>query len=730
MGYSDYKIENTEPIGSGGNANVYLAKNLKTGEKVALKELKTGGKFFYEKKNRFCIETRLVKRIQDSVKGIIPIYDSGLPDKKNKKKYWYAMPIAEPIGKKFAGQESIDEVAECVIELAMVMDELHKRGIVHRDIKPSNIYFYRGDYCFGDFGLVDYPEKENLTKLKEPVGAKATIAPEMKRNAKNSDGKKADVYSLAKTLWMLLTRNETGFDGTYDSESKLMGLSGFLKGEHIVELEELLYDSTREEPELRPTMNQFASRLKEWLEVKSDFEKSNLSQWRYIQNTLFGKIVPDSARWSNVDDIVTVLNFLGRMPNINHMFVPSGGGEDFESAEKAEEKGCICIKSLGNVIVKPKCLYAENIQKDYIWSYFRLELDELEPVLEIDNGQIYECLTEDIAGHYISWKCGNYGFYEDGTALPDSYRIVYRYLKGSFVIFAKTSIYNDISGTYDARHSKMTAEQFRNYILNLRQYNLQLPYELFMKLANQNPFRPNERSVDKNERKLQRERYQKCKEFIIDNIEKWDFSEIIIDSIEVQDEKLGYYIKYGLVNHYFKKVYFCENGKLQLETENIKRYLVFDKECAIKLADKLQGYVKKQCEDAKIEFDIGFEQIFEIGIQRIGKPSHLFSVEELEEKLRQGDDSKNNRLVINADGYIELLEECISPHLYPVRFEEYCAYNNYVGKYADLSDLNDEYTMCLQGWLLYLKSNRTVYMDYVHDNNDNEKLLEEIRKFY
>ena len=144
----------------------------------------------------------------------------------------------------------------------------------------------------------------------------------------------------------------------------------------------------------------------------------------------------------------------------------------------------------------------------------------------------------------------------------------------------------------------------------------------------------------------------------------------------------------------------------------------------------MQGYVKKQCEDAKIEFDIGFEQIFEIGIQRIGKPSHLFSVEELEEKLRQGDDSKNNRLVINADGYIELLEECISPHLYPVRFEEYCAYNNYVGKYADLSDLNDEYTMCLQGWLLYLKSNRTVYMDYVHDNNDNEKLLEEIRKFY
>lgn len=690
MAYSDYKIENSEPIGSGGNANVYLAENVKTRSMVALKELKTGGRFFEEKKDRFCIETRLVKRIQDSVKGIIPIFDAGLPDEKNKKKYWYAMPIAEPIAKKFTGQESVEQIAICVIELANVMNELHKKGIVHRDIKPSNIYFYKGGYCFGDFGLVDYPEKENLTKIKESVGAKTTIAPEMKRNAKDSDGKKADVYSLAKTLWMLLTRNETGFDGTYDAESKLMGLSEILKGEHIVELEELLYDSTREEPELRPTMEQFAKRLKEWLEIRADFEKSNLSQWKFIQNTLFGKIVPDSAKWSNIDDIITVLNFLGRMPNINHMFVPSGGGEDFESAEKTGEDGCICIKSLGNVIVKPKCLYAENIQKDYIWSYFRLELDELEPIFEIGDGQIYENLTEDISGHYISWKCGNYGYYEDGTPLPKGYRIVYRYLKGSFVIFAKTSIYNDINGTYDARHSKMTAEEFRNYILNLRQCRLTFPYEIFMRLANNNPFASIENSIEKEaEMKKQREKYKKCKAFVIENIKQWDFSENIVNVIRSQDEKIGYCIKYRLENSYYDKNYLCENGEFQCETENIKRYLVYDKNVAIKLVNELQNFVKKQCEEAGVEFDIIHEQIFDIEIQRLGKPSHLFTYEELEVQLRNGDDSKDNRLVIDADGYVRLIEECVYPHLYPVRFEEYCAYNNYVGKYADLTDLND-----------------------------------------
>ena len=32
------------------------------------------------------------------------------------------MPIAEPIAKKFSGQESVEQIANCVIELANVMN--------------------------------------------------------------------------------------------------------------------------------------------------------------------------------------------------------------------------------------------------------------------------------------------------------------------------------------------------------------------------------------------------------------------------------------------------------------------------------------------------------------------------------------------------------------------------------------------------------------------------------
>ncbi|MBD2843767.1 protein kinase [Paenibacillus sp. IB182496] len=81
---------------------------------------------------------------------------------------------------------------------------LHEKGIVHRDIKPSNIYYYNDVWVFGDFGLVDYPEKTDLTEKGESVGPKNTIAPEMKRDAINANGKPADVYSLAKTFYFIV----------------------------------------------------------------------------------------------------------------------------------------------------------------------------------------------------------------------------------------------------------------------------------------------------------------------------------------------------------------------------------------------------------------------------------------------------------------------------------------------------------------------------------------------
>ena len=85
----------------------------------------------------------------------------------------------------------------------------------------------------------------NFTRNDKGLGAIFTIAPEMKRNPKGADGSKADVYSLAKTLWMILSGDEKGFDGQYSSIDQTHGLRFYdhLKNEYLVEIEELLYSS-------------------------------------------------------------------------------------------------------------------------------------------------------------------------------------------------------------------------------------------------------------------------------------------------------------------------------------------------------------------------------------------------------------------------------------------------------------------------------------------------------
>ena len=118
----------------------------------------------------------------------------------------------------------------------------------------------------------------------------------MKIDPKNSDGKKADVYSLAKTLWMILTNNFiNSFEGIYNPASEIMGLRKYFSDLHLVELEELLIDSTQDNPELRPTMKIFYKRLIEWNEIRKDFKKSNLSEWKYVQSKLFSKTIPKNV---------------------------------------------------------------------------------------------------------------------------------------------------------------------------------------------------------------------------------------------------------------------------------------------------------------------------------------------------------------------------------------------------------------------------------------------------
>lgn len=203
----------------------------------------------------------------------------------------------------------------------------------------------------------------------------------------------------------------------------------------------------------------------------SAFRAKNLQLWEETLHDIFPSGIPSSMVWTGINDILRVLDKLGR-PELNHTFLPSGGGLDLGSVDLSSESGCIELQWHDSYvsIVKVDVLSFESFGEDYEWAYFRLDSRHLNPSgVYGSNSDIREELTELRPGQYVEryvWDQGFYGYDESGDELPlpDEARTVSRYFSGSFVIFAKGSIYNRISGTYDARHNKMNREQFRSHI--------------------------------------------------------------------------------------------------------------------------------------------------------------------------------------------------------------------------------------------------------------------------
>ncbi|WP_241496490.1 protein kinase, partial [Streptococcus parasanguinis] len=659
----------------------------------------------------------------------------------------------------------IEEIVKGIISLSETLEKLHEKDICHRDIKPSNIYYYNNRFAFGDFGLVDFPNNtDDFTKSDKGLGAIFTIAPEMKRNPKKADSKKADAFSLAKTMWMFLTNNEKGFDGVYnylDPSHSLRYLEQY-KNTHLVEIDELLKDSTDNNPDVRPTIEEFKERLINWIDVYSDIDKSQASDWNFLNKQLFGLIPPESSAWRNINKIVKILNIIGKTPAYNHMLFHDKGGLDFSFAEIADEENCIKLyDTLGFCyIVRPKILYFEGFNENYRWNYFLLEFDKLSPILSAEDDCDNEHLVEDYPAHYVSAQYAQYGVYDYETAipLPEGFKTVYRYIRGKFLIVLKNGPYNGINGTYDGRHGDCSASEFRNYI----EYLLNLYSKLYQYIKsndefkglpdekiedrilnsgefNKNPFKKDLfKEYDVSNRKKKYSERKKSKDYIKQNFMNWDFCDMLqicpltnSATIKFVFEFLpsGNEISLGLFEE--MNYYICTDGHIKKMNpySDEKCFCLYDRKAAIDLEYNLEKRVSeilKQNGFAELEY----ETYFSVRAIRCGKPIHLFTKQEIEEAMRNADDRLDNQLVIDENGYAKVIERDEGSYLYPVRHELWCSGNMYVGKYSSLSTLEDDYISSLQGWLLYLKAGRPQYMEYVHDNRNEIDLIQEIMTYY
>lgn len=207
--------------------------------------------------------------------------------------------------------------------------------------------------------------------------------------------------------------------------------------------------------------------------MKKEFKTKSLKAWEEILNDIFKNEIPTQKTWNNKVEIIEILNIIGAKKNLNHTFFPGGGGMDLDGAQDSIEDECIDL-IFGNVhmLVKPMELSFQSFGVNYEWSYFRLETEEIMPSGTYDDIS-EEWKREEVVvlpnNHYVNRNAWDEGeFYNSETdemeELPSGSYLMVRNRKGSFVIFAKGSLYNEVPITYDGRHNKMTAEEFEKHI--------------------------------------------------------------------------------------------------------------------------------------------------------------------------------------------------------------------------------------------------------------------------
>jgi hypothetical protein len=458
----DIKLD--KQIGAGGNGVVYSGDHVSLGLVAAKFMLNDDTKRY----GRFCDEVKVVTgRLQGSPR-VLPILEAHLADPSINVPY-YIMPFARPVRKELAGT-AWDAKLLALAELTEGLAEIHKSLVAHRDIKPENLFFFSGTYRYGDFGIASFPEKLGLTEKNEPMGPWAYMASEMLSSPKTADPYKADIYSLAKTVWAILTEEKVPFAGQYNAAGReSLSIRLQAKGFVIEPLESLLSDCTVSNPSARPTASEFAVRLRDVLQLQSDFRRRNTAQWAAAELDAVSGRGLVRAQWETVEYIASALGVLSRRDGLNHFFFPEGGGQQVSRVSVCENGTMLSLEIpfSGKLILKPQRLTLERFVGKPELGYAVLETAEVTP-LGVDKR--YATTTSEMLR-----QLGDYDYVADSDDNESSNSSVgvaceRRFKEGIFVFAPTGGIYNaidDYMGTAQARGVDGLRDQFQHYFKEL-----------------------------------------------------------------------------------------------------------------------------------------------------------------------------------------------------------------------------------------------------------------------
>ena len=250
------------------------------------------------RKRRFYDEAVNMHRM-NGTPGILPVWD--IDETRPGKPRWYAMPRARLLADALGDDATLRDVVEHVSFLADVLAHLADEGTYHRDVKPANLFWWDERPVLADFGIAawgvadSHPRRASPTRRGEKLGPANFIAPEMRHNRPADRGKHADVYSLAKTLFVLALPGRGPYppDGTHRADSEEFSLWETGGGRHtLAPLRHVLEAATEFDPNRRLSMADFRDELQAWLRQYPEVQfrrRGDRPRFRFGWESLLGR---------------------------------------------------------------------------------------------------------------------------------------------------------------------------------------------------------------------------------------------------------------------------------------------------------------------------------------------------------------------------------------------------------------------------------------------------------
>ena len=195
-----YRLD--RPLGHGGMATVYLARDTELDRPVAVKVLAENAAGDDGLRERFVREARLAARL--SHPNVVSVYDAGEEDGRPYlvMEHVQGETLAGVLARR--GRLPPEEVRGLALQAARGLAHAHAAGLVHRDIKPQNLLLRDdGTLKIADFGIARAAEGTALTQAGTVLGTAAYLSPEQALGEEVTPA--ADVYSLGAVLYELLT---------------------------------------------------------------------------------------------------------------------------------------------------------------------------------------------------------------------------------------------------------------------------------------------------------------------------------------------------------------------------------------------------------------------------------------------------------------------------------------------------------------------------------------------